>query len=415
MKNTMMTVFRKTRSLFSKKRLKTLLWAVLTLVLSWAALATIFWGQRTHWPEFPAATKDAPQLVVQIERDYGWRTGDRVPVELFIRQQTGTTIDLDSLAVNGDFEILKQPGEPIWRELPDGSKLYRLQFELQSLAVQKSWSLNANLSYRVLATGKDESAALPGLVLYTSMTYDGRPEIQQGPLTPVFGNELLYATGWLALGLVGVIGSIIWLIRISRNEEPEEDLTPMTPMMKVHHNFKIIWKRIQDGDTRAANYRELAHNLRWLFKIRSRTLAEANRQLEANNDPYHQEVIAILAECDKVLYQRRKLTANEQQQIYDAFQRIFTGQPTPKKGQPPRPQRDKDGITPYYDLNTMLKDARTATSARVQAGTAADNQPQSEVAGERHDGSESQDRGTEPQQSAEEEKKQEERQGEQKR
>jgi hypothetical protein len=331
-----------------KRLFKASFWAALVVALSLGALTWLFWEQRTVWPAFsqapPAAgtaavSPLAPRVVVQVERDYGWRTGDRIPITIYVKQMPGTIVDTTSLAIEGDFEILQQPKALVAREQKDGSWLYKIEVDVQSMNVQRSWTLNANMSYHVTATGDDNSVSLPGLKLYTSMTYDGRKQIQEGSQAFAYGNEALIVGLILAASMIGLIFGYRQyrkgLAEEKMRGQPKPPAVPLTPLLKVAHNFKIVWSRIQRGDYSVENYKELERNIRWLFHIEARTLKQIDLELEMTHNPFHQEVMIILTECDKVLYQEMYLSDAEHKAVYDAFQRIFAGQPMPPKPKPP--------------------------------------------------------------------------------
>ncbi|MGH9549941.1 MAG: hypothetical protein ACRD3W_11230, partial [Terriglobales bacterium] len=307
-------------------------WAVLVVVLATGILAALFWHERADWPQFPqpdAAHASAPQVVLKVERDYGWRTGDVVPVDLYIKQNPGTLVDKSSLAIVGDFEVRTQPKALIELDRPDGSHWIHLHFDVQSFTVAKSWTLNANMTFRTLKTGEDTTVTLPGTVLYTSATFDGRQDnLQQGPqkfITSVL--DVLLVFGAFLIGVAAVIWGGRELERMAKGEL-KTTKERKTPLLVVHHNFALVWQRIRKGDYSARNYEELERNLRWLYKIEARTYEQADLELEMTNHPYYEEVTTVLRLCDKRLYQHQYLSDEEHEQIHSAFMRIFTAKPS---------------------------------------------------------------------------------------
>ncbi|HEY9869024.1 MAG TPA: hypothetical protein V6D08_07645, partial [Candidatus Obscuribacterales bacterium] len=202
-----------------KKFFKSCALAALIIALSMGAMAWLFWPQRTVWPEFaaqPGSDPQAPQVVAQVERDFGWRTGDRIPVTLYFKQKPGTAIDINTLAIQGDFEIAGPPSIFV-RELKDGTKLIKLKLDLQAMALKKAWKVNATMTYRAQGQADDKLITLPGLELYSSATWDGRPEIKDGPIEYVQDYHLLVNLAIILAGLA-VVGLCIRVIRVANRD-----------------------------------------------------------------------------------------------------------------------------------------------------------------------------------------------------
>ncbi len=136
-----------------------------------------WWLMRPSWPQFPAPKGNEPQAIVKVERDYAHHLGDLIHVDVFVRQQPGTAIDLKSLSVGGDFELSAKQ-ELTEKKLDDGSVLYRFHLKVQSFKVQKKQVMTGSLGWRDGDVRKE--LTLEPLALYTSNTYDGRKALMEG-------------------------------------------------------------------------------------------------------------------------------------------------------------------------------------------------------------------------------------------
>src|SRR5215470_10514163 len=160
-----------------KGQIRFVTWSALSMILCLGIIAALYWPKRAIWPQFPQSAEPAPQVVVQVDRDFAWRTGDHIPVSVFIKLKPGVAVDLNSLAIEGDFEIAGNP-EIFVREERDGTRLIRLLVTLQSFNLKPKLELKANLSYQLAGQREPRVVSLPGLEVYTSRTWDGRPEIK---------------------------------------------------------------------------------------------------------------------------------------------------------------------------------------------------------------------------------------------
>lgn len=319
-----------------------LLAIIAATILGVAACAAIFWSDRTEWPIFvsevrsaegaKAAQSPAPEIVAHLERDFGWRIGDVVPVTVYLKQKPGTVIDLNSIALAGDFEMV---GNPDLFELsrPDGSKIYRAKIKLQSFKAQPQWSIKANISYRVLATNEDITVDLPAIAPYTSKTWDGRKEAQEGKLDTQHGVH-----DWLTLLYVciGATGTLVFfnLSRRFYNEMPMKTRLRKraSRLVRGRRDFDAIWAKMEAGDRSRENYVALSRVLRKLYLLETKTSLEAKFWfLYGRNGPA--EIADMLIECDKVIYLNRVLSDEEHYRIKTIFDNLVKPLPVPESAQ----------------------------------------------------------------------------------
>lgn len=167
--------------------------------------AGLWWLATPAWPVFPADQSSDPQVIVQMDRDYAYHTGDLIPVDLFVRQKPNTRVEPSTLAVDGDFELASPPRIDR-KELSDGSICYRLRLKLQSFQVKPEVVLKSTVGW----SGGDSRTLLvvPAVSFHTSNTYDGRKKLKEGDDPRVtfywYGGRHLIALSAASLVFVGL-------------------------------------------------------------------------------------------------------------------------------------------------------------------------------------------------------------------
>lgn len=305
-------------------RLTTLFWATLVTAVSIGVMAWLYWGQKVDWPAFsndPAvASSPTPEVVAHIERDYGWRTGDVIPVTMFIKEKPGTVVDTNTLAIEGDFEVVGEV-DIFTRDLKGGGRLIKITMHVQTFNVKKQLTLKSNMSYR-LANGQDDILiTLPAVDPYTSMTYDGiRKDPQEGPQTPLHGWHLFQNAGMLLAALAGIAFFLGLIRKFNRETDELGAYDPKSPREVARRDFDLVWKKLMLLDFSVENYKEIERIIRRLFRIESRTLREVN--FELGQHPFRAEILHILVTCGKVLYQGETLDDAELDSIKTNFDKI---------------------------------------------------------------------------------------------
>lgn len=307
-----------------KRTLRMTAGAALIIALVTGMMALTFWSDRTVWPDFPTSSTggSAPQMVMEVERDYGWRIADRIPVTLYIKQQPGTTIDINTMAIEGDFIIAGQP-QIFVRENKDGSRFIKVRLDVQTFNARKSWDLNANMSYRVNGKVEDSLVKLPGLKLYASPTWDGRERIEEGKQETVQGYHAFVTAAILLAAVLGLLVCMS-LIRHWRDENEDTYVEPepkLGPRAIARRDFDLVWSKIVAGDVDEENYREIERVIRKLYRIEARTVREIAWELY--NHPYKKQTLTIIILCDRVLYQKMVLSDKEHEAILNSFNEMI--------------------------------------------------------------------------------------------
>lgn len=300
-----------------KRQFLFVFWSVVSVLVAVAGMTAIYWTQRTVWPDFPPASDPAPQVLVQVEPDFAWRIGDRVPVTIFVREAPGVEVDLNSLATEGDFEIAGNI-EVVEREKRDGSRLVRITVYLQSFKAAEKLSFKALLGYTVGGSRDVRTLTIGAPDLYTSRTWDGRPDIKDGPLPVQHGWHYVVSAVALLVGFAGSIGALILLARYRRQAASQIESIPLSRWQQARADFNQVWAQIAMGDESEERFKEIERIIRRLYHIESRTLREIPFEI-GHNHPHLKGIKLILGGCGLVLYGHQKLTPEQKAAMRAAF------------------------------------------------------------------------------------------------
>lgn len=318
---------------------------VICIALTIGGLMWVTRSDQTTWPDFstaaPAVATEplAPQVVSVFERDFGWRIADVIPIEIYLKQKPGTLVDLHSLAIEGDFEIVENP-TIVTRDFKDGSRSIAIKFKVQSMSAAKKLTLKVSMVYRDLATNEDHSIAIPAFEPFTSPTWDGRDIIKDGKPGFIHEYHLAWTLGYVALGFAVALIALRF-----RRKWKEEALEEAKEQERIWHTrrqiarreFDEAWAHIEAGDYDIEHYKAIAKCVRKLFRIESKVLKEIEMELGGMH-PYKDHTLKIMALTGKVLYHNRYLTDAENAAIKATFDQIVPpsvghgeGQPTPEQ------------------------------------------------------------------------------------
>ncbi len=295
-----------------KALVRLIAWSAGVMVLGVALLAALFWSQRTVWPAFPQSSEKKPQVVAVVERDFAWRTADHVPVTIFIKQKKGVTIDPNSLAVEGDFEIVGNP-EIYMRDTRSGDTYYRIRLVLQSFVIAPRLTLAANMAYTVDGDPDPKLITLPAIEIHTSPTWDGRQPRQDGPMTVVQGWHPWTTALMLLVGLAGAVASFLAYRKVARLAQAAA-AAPLTGRALARRDFEQVWQTILDGRDTQADYKQIERIIRRLYHIETRVTWEIPLEI-GEGHPHLKQILGIHQLCDRVLYKVAELNAAEKAEI----------------------------------------------------------------------------------------------------
>lgn len=282
-----------------------------------------FVRQGPQWPDFPAnAPGPAPVVITQVDRDFGYRTGDAIPVSIFIKQFPGTEVDVNGLALDGDFEI-RGGIKTETRRTEDGGSITRLDMVVQSFAfkpvisgrISMTWSQNGSKDWKEIDPVRIE--------LHTSPTYDGRDQLQEGKLKFVQGPHLLITIGWLLAGIAIAVLATLYIRRELANlPEVVDPPRKLTLWEWAVVRFDAAWARIEAGDRSDEVFADIDYIVRTLLHVQAVQISHLDMALSMH--PYRKEALYIVRCCETVTFTGAKLSEKHVAGIKVAFDRIVS-------------------------------------------------------------------------------------------
>ena len=204
----------------------------------------------------------APQVVSVFERDFGWRIADVIPIEIYLKQKPGTFVDLHSLAIEGDFEIVENP-TIVTRDFKDGSRSIAVKFKVQSMSAAKKLTLKVSMVYKDVAkNGQDHSIAIPAFEPFTSPTWDGRDIIKDGSPKYIHEYHLVWNLGYITLGFAVAFMAFRWQRKWreeAKAKEAERQRLWHTRRQIARREFDEAWAHIEAGDFDIEHYKAIAN------------------------------------------------------------------------------------------------------------------------------------------------------------
>lgn len=314
-------------------------------------------GGAPDWPQYPETQESAPSVVSQLEPDFGYRTGDVIPVAIFVKEQPGTEIDISSLALEGDFEIRGEP--KIHRAgTEDGGQQYCIQLQLQSFSMSPKLRATMSMQWNTKGNRQWKEVKHSLVNAFTSLTWDGeRKEIQSGPL-PVINSLWKYLSPALMVFAVLLFGACLFYQRwFERATAAREQKVQASARMVCKRQVDSARKRIEGGDLSEHHYVAIAAALRQYFNVESTVLAYIPLAL-GDHHPYKKRVQASINLCERVAYKSVKLTATEQKYLFEFLDDILLRRNVGA-------ENDSD-----YILNRQQKPARVKVAKQPRATNA---------------------------------------------
>lgn len=311
-------------------------WSLAVVAVAAIAFAAYYFT-RPSWPDFPATAEKMPQAKVKVaERDYGYRIGDVIPVELVIRQQPGTRVVVSDMTVSGDFELHEKNPTLQVKEFEDGSALYRVTFKLQSFQTKARLSFKAQVSWVETKIGY-------------SMTWDGRKEMQEGSDTR---SVIWY---WVRAVVPLTFGSVLYLtlivMAVRRWWKARQQVAPEK---LIQARFLALLEMVRQGTATCENYRELEAIVREHWHIQSVPVDELARSLR--RDPAHRETLQdFLGLTAMAIYPQSEITQEQRLEIVRLGQSIKHALLTPKAK--PREDAYQDAIAEHLEAMTVQANA----------------------------------------------------------
>lgn len=279
------------------KRRKLLTVAAALVVVAAAAIG-FWWWQQTPWPTFPPAPAEAagqPQVIVQYKRDYAYRIGDAIAVDIYIKQPKDITVSPGSLAIGADFEVMGAP-QVEQQQLPDGGVVQHIRLKLQSFKMKPELVLDGTLGYN--RDGVRQELKIPSHSLYTSKTYDGRKDLQEGDDVRV--SFFWYGGRHIVPLLLGSLAFLAMCLAAVRNWRPSPKTVTERRLNRERQRVLSLVAAIRSGERTASHHIELEALVRNRWKIGP---IAASLMTEAE---YSAELIELLRLNSPALYSANK-------------------------------------------------------------------------------------------------------------
>lgn len=253
---------------------------------------------QSSWPDFLMDKPDAPRYNTEVvDRDFGYRTGNHVPVKLYFKLLPGMELMTEQMVINGDFEVVSKTEH---REQKGADTLVRVDLVLQAFVLKPKLEAKPTIAYRSTAGGDPKKLDLLAIEVYTSQTFDGRKgkHPKEGNLTKIDDGHLWITSAFVLVGSIGVLLAVGKLVRdhmprlIGATKLPVGDFPPgWTPVQEA-------WFAITSGDHSKTAFTRVAELIRTYFGVQSLTVVELRESTLPTKEPLAQ----FLTVCEAALW-----------------------------------------------------------------------------------------------------------------
>ncbi|MDZ4833989.1 MAG: hypothetical protein SGJ27_09455 [Candidatus Melainabacteria bacterium] len=277
----------------------------LALVACVALVALYKTSTSREWPDFLTDKQGAPKYNTEVaKRDFGYRTGNHVPVGLYFKLAPGMELLTDQTVINGDFQVVSQQE---YREKSGEDTLVRIDLTLQTFVLKPKLEVKPTIAYRTKPGDDVKKLDLLPIEVYSSQTYDGRKSEhpkESADITFVSDNHLTVTGALVVLGALGVVLAIGGLLR-NRKPRVKREKKSKTKTEAASGPFPAGWEPVQSawaaitgGDRSKPAFAKAAASLRSFFGVDTLTVSELKRSTVPNKD----QLTAFLTRCEKALW-----------------------------------------------------------------------------------------------------------------
>jgi hypothetical protein len=269
-------------------------------VMHWAAAPKA-------WPDFLMDKPDAPRYNTEVaKRDFGYRTGNHVPVGLYFKLLPGMELLSDQMVVNGDFQIVSQQE---YREKSGEDTLVRIDLTVQTFVLKPKLEVKPTIAYRSAAGGEVKKLDLLPIEVYSSQTFDGRKSEhpkENEDVTFVADSHLITTGGMVTVGGLGVLFAVGVLMRNRRPRVKREKVAKKSkapdaatgPFPPGWTPVQEAWAAIVGGDRSKPAFTLAAETIRTYFGVNTLTVSE----LQCSTAQHKDLLAAFLTICEKALW-----------------------------------------------------------------------------------------------------------------
>lgn len=287
------------------------------------AVTTYMRTAAMKWPAFPEA-HSIPVAVSEVLPDFAWRTGDLIPLTVYVKEAPGTECDLKSLQLKGDAQL--RGYKTAIEKQPDGTRLIRFDIEVQCFVLkQPTWKVVPVITYREGDKKDRKPLELPEFEIGSSNTFDKRKiertlpngqkiEMKDGhpkeqPFVYLVSNTWMWDIGYATLAFMAFAAAIRV---ISTRDKRKKTSKPNQPLVvfsdewgRTVEDVKEAVKLLQDGNTEKETYVRVQRGLLRLYRLDSVALPVI--QAAADGQCSHlMSLMHILGFCHEVIYGLRE-------------------------------------------------------------------------------------------------------------
>ena len=296
-----------------------------TTLIALAALAFISSRSKPQWPHFPdqkVGSPSVPQLLVEYDEpyDFGYRTGNLIPLKLLVKVPAECSIEDDTIAVNGDLQLVEK--RVFSQRSADGTKYFRFDLKLRSFVYTPKLSAKAALSYHINGSTDIKLLESEVIEIYPSKTFDGRKmgHPKDPVLEPAQGYHGLVTCSMLLVGFAGMFCSSLTLHRRKRNSRKESAnaIAPTETVRNPWTDANAAFDKVLAGNTNNESLQDLIRCLRCAYKIP--TASYGHLQENFDEHPWNQALGVVLQILeDACIWGQRTLTPDDLENL--RFQR----------------------------------------------------------------------------------------------
>jgi hypothetical protein len=262
-------------------------------------------GASKTWPDFLMDKPDAPRYNTEVaKRDFGYRTGNHVPIGLYFKLSPGMELLTDQMVVNGDFQIVSQQE---YREKSGEDTLVRIDLTVQTFVLKPKLEVKPTIAYRSAQGGEVKKLDLLPIEVYSSQTFDGRKSEhpkESADITFLSDGHLTVTSALVFTGAVGVVLAVGGLVR-NRKPRVKREKVAKSKTAEASGPFPTGWTPVQEawaaivgGDRSKAAYTTVVESLRTFFAINTLTVSELKHSAVQNKEL----IAAFLTICEKALW-----------------------------------------------------------------------------------------------------------------
>lgn len=314
--------------------------AVALIAIAGIGASIVASGSGLTFPSLPSSNSVAypsiehtneltqPASLLQVERDYAYRTGDPIDITVFVAEPDGISLDEQSFALSdtksGDIEFSAHVLGS--KQESNGVRVVAVAVELRKWSYTASFTVEASMSYEDKSTGDTKAFALSPVTIHMSPTWDGRKQLNPGNQQTIADEYEVWNYIFVATSLAVALAAVVFIRharRINTRRRPVF-VRPLTQLEQAREDFELTRDLIEGRDFETARYEELSRTLRQLFAIESLPTNKALEKVRESRPWAYKDTALILAHCDRRLYGDVPLSAADHAALFASFERILT-------------------------------------------------------------------------------------------